>query len=163
MTSADFKAELLATLQEEMADIFKVELKTAMSDNFNQVKSDLQSVSTKLNANMAAIQSDVDVLRQTVVDMEGSLSSCTDNVVSLKSKADTLLAQVAALDSKCEDRESRSRGNNIRIIGLREEHGPVDATTISILLKDVLGLGKDQLWTARTDLYNLSQGNALVP
>lgn len=143
MTSADFKAELLAALREEMADIFKAELKTAMSDNFNQVKSELQSVSTELNANMAAIRSDMDVLRQTVADMEGSLSSCTDDVVSLKSKVDTLSAQVAALDSKCEDLESRSRRNNVRIIGLREEHGPVDATMISVLLKDALGLGKE--------------------
>lgn len=50
MTSADFKAELLAALREEMADIFKAEMKTAMADNFNQVKSELQSVRTELNA-----------------------------------------------------------------------------------------------------------------
>ncbi len=97
----------------------------------------------ELNANMAAIRSEVDVLKLTVINMEGSLSSCTDNVVSLKSKVDKLSAQVVALDGRCEDLEARSRRNNIRIIGLREEHSRVDATTISTLLKDALGLGKE--------------------
>lgn len=81
-----------------MVGIFKSELKTAMTDNFTQVKSELQSVKMELNANIAAIQSEVDVLRLTVTDMEGSLSSCTDDVVSLKSKVDELLAQVVTLD-----------------------------------------------------------------
>ena len=118
MTTAGFKAELLATLREEMVGIFKTELKTAMSDNFAQVKSELQGVKTELNANMAAIRSEVDVLKVTVIDMEGSLSSCTDDVVSLKSKVDKLSAQVVTLDSRCEDLEARSRRNNIRIIRL---------------------------------------------
>ena len=100
MTSAAFKAELLAALREEMVGIFETELKTAMSDNFAKVKSELQSVKTELNANMATILSEVDVLKVTVIDMEGSLSSCTDDVVSLKSKVDKLSAQVVTLDSR---------------------------------------------------------------
>ncbi|KAL7390497.1 hypothetical protein ABVT39_022275 [Epinephelus coioides] len=143
MTSAGFNAELLAALREEMVGIFKTELKTAMTDNFTQVKSELQSVKTELNASMAAVRSEVDVLKVTVIDMEGSLSSCTDDVVSLKSKVDKLSAQLVTLDSRCEDLEARSRRNNIRIIGLPEEHGTVDATTVSTLLKDTLGLGKE--------------------
>lgn len=55
-TSASFKAELLATLREEMVGIFKSELKTAMTDNFTQVKSELQSVKAELKADMAAIR-----------------------------------------------------------------------------------------------------------
>lgn len=125
-----------------MADIFKAKMKTAMADNFNQVKSKSQSVSTELNANMAAIPSDVDV--QNCKLWLTRKARCRRALTMwFLSKVETLLAQVAALDNKCEDLELRSRRNNIRIIGLREEHGPVDETTISVLLKDALGLGKE--------------------
>lgn len=143
ITSADFKAELLAALRVEMVGVFKTELEMAMTNNLTQIKSELQSVKTELNANMAAIRSEVDVLKVTVNDMEGSLSAYSDDVVSLKSKVDKLSAQLVTLDSKCEDLEARSRRNNIRIIGLSEEHGTVDAATVSTLLKDALGLGKE--------------------
>lgn len=83
------------------------------------------------------------MLKLTVTDMEGSLSSCTDDVVSLKSNVDKLLAQVVTLDGRCEDLEARFCRNNIRIIGLSEEHGAVDATTISVVLKAALGMGKE--------------------
>lgn len=83
IASADFKAELLAALREEMVGIFKTELETALTNNFTQIKSELQSVKTELKADMAAIWSEVEVLKVTVNDMEGPLSTCTDDVVSL--------------------------------------------------------------------------------
>ena len=97
----------------------------------------------ELNDNMAAIRSAVDVLKVTVTDMEGSLSTCTDDVLSLQSNVVKLSAQLVTLDSKCEDLEARSRRNNIRIIGLPEEFGAVNATTVFALLKDALALGKE--------------------
>lgn len=69
--------------------------------------------------------------------------TCTDDVGSLQSKVDKLSAQLVTLDSRCEYLEARSRRNNIRIIGLPEELGVVDATTVSTLLKDALSLGKE--------------------
>ncbi|CAL8358505.1 unnamed protein product [Boreogadus saida] len=85
MSSSDFKAELLAALRDEVVGIFKAELEAALKNNFAQIKSELQSVKVELNANMAAIRSEVDVLKVTVTDMEGSLSTCTDDVLSLQS------------------------------------------------------------------------------
>ena len=38
MTSAGFKAELIAALREEIVGIYNMELKTAMTDNFTQVR-----------------------------------------------------------------------------------------------------------------------------
>ncbi|KAJ8281002.1 hypothetical protein GJAV_G00062190 [Gymnothorax javanicus] len=143
LISADFKAELLAALREEMVGIFRTELETAMTNNLTQIKSELQSVKTELNDSMAAIKSEMEVLRVTVNDMEGSLLTCTDDVVSLKSKVDKLSAQLVTLDSKCEDLEARSHRNNIKIIGLPEGHGPVDAATVSTLLKDAFCLEKE--------------------
>ncbi|XP_027877053.1 uncharacterized protein LOC114146849 [Xiphophorus couchianus] len=141
--SPDFKAELLIALRAEMVDIFKTELETALTNNLTQIKSELHGVKTELSASIAAIRSEMDALRATVADMEGPLSSCTDDLVSLKSNLDRLSAQVLALDSKCEDLESRSRRNEIRIIGLPEERNPVSADTISTLLKDAFGLEKE--------------------
>lgn len=141
--SPDFKAELLTALREEMVGIFKIELGTALTNNLTQIKSELHGVKTELSASIAAIRSEVDALRVTVADMEGPLSSCADEVVSLRSNVDRLSAQVLALDNRCEDLESRSRRNNIRIIGLPEERNPVSADMISTLLKDAFGLEKE--------------------
>lgn len=49
-----------------MVGIFKMELETAMTNNN---KSELQSVKTELNANMAAIWSEEEMLKATVNDM----------------------------------------------------------------------------------------------
>uniref|UniRef100_A0A087YPS9 L1 transposable element RRM domain-containing protein n=1 Tax=Poecilia formosa TaxID=48698 RepID=A0A087YPS9_POEFO len=141
--SPDFKAELLTALREEMAGIFKTQLETALTNNLIQIKLELHGVKTELSASITAIRSEVDALKVTVAEMDGPLSSCTDDVVSLKSDLDRLSAQVLVLDRKCEDLESRSRRNNIRIIGLPEERGPVSADTISTLLKDAFGLEKE--------------------
>lgn len=88
ITSEDFKVDLLAALQEEMVGPFRTELETAMTNNLTQIKSELHAVKTELNANMVAIKSEVDVLK--VSDMQGSLSTCTDYMVSLKSKVERL-------------------------------------------------------------------------
>lgn len=145
MALADFKAELLIALREEMVGIFKSELQKAMTENLSQIKSELQSVRAELTANLAATKSDVSELRGTVVEMEESLSTCTDDVAYLKSKVESLSSTVKALENKCEDLEGRSRRNNIRIIGLSEKSGTVTAASTSALLKEALNLDKAPL------------------
>lgn len=145
LASADFKAELLVALREEMVGIFKSELQMAMTENLSKIKSELQSVKTELTANLAATKSDVGELRGTVIEMEESLSTCTDDVAYLKSKVESLSNKVLALENKCEDLEGRSRRNNIRIIGLSEQCGTVTAASTSALLKEVLNLDKAPL------------------
>lgn len=71
MASPDFKAELLARLRDEVVGIFNTELDTAMTINFTQIKSVLQSVKMELNAKIAAILVEVNMLKITVTDMEG--------------------------------------------------------------------------------------------
>ncbi|CAL9685159.1 unnamed protein product [Knipowitschia caucasica] len=145
MASADFKAELLVALREEMVGIFKSELQMAMTENLSQIKSELQSVKTELAANLAATKSDVGELRGTVSEMEESLSNCTDDIVYLKGKVETLSTKVLALENKCEDLEGRSRRNNIRIIGLSEQSDTVTAASTSDLLKEMFNLEKAPL------------------
>uniref|UniRef100_A0A096LVD8 L1 transposable element RRM domain-containing protein n=1 Tax=Poecilia formosa TaxID=48698 RepID=A0A096LVD8_POEFO len=154
----DFKAELLTPLREEMAGIFKTQLEMALTNNLIQIKLELHGVKTELSASITAIRSEVDALKVTVADMDGQLSSRTDDVVSLKSDLVRLSAQVLALNRKYEDLESRSRRNNIRIIGLPEERGPVSADTISTLLKDAFGLEKDLVVEPRKSHMLLDKG-----
>ncbi|CAL9692131.1 unnamed protein product [Knipowitschia caucasica] len=143
MASADFKAELLAALRQEMTGIFKAELQTAMTLNVSEIKAELLSIKTELTANLAAIRTDVSELRGTVAEMESSLSHCTDDVEKLKHTVERLSTQVLALENKCEDLEGRSRRNNVRIVGLSEQHAPVTTTSISRLLREVFNLDKD--------------------
>lgn len=143
MASADFKAELLTALREEMMGVFKVELQMVMSETVSQIKSELQNVKTELAASLAATKSDVSELSRTVTGIEESLSTCTDDIVILKTTVENLSAKVVTLENKCEDLEGRSRRNNIRIIGLSEQHGPVTAISISTLLKDAFKLDKE--------------------
>ncbi|KAJ0064824.1 hypothetical protein NL108_015655 [Boleophthalmus pectinirostris] len=140
MSSADFKTELLASLRNEVVSIFRAELATAMSDNLSKIKSELQDVKTELNGSIAAVKAEVGDLRATVRDMEDSLTTCTDDVVSLQTRVEKLSAQVISLENKCDDLEARSRRNNIRILGLPEENGPVTTASVSALLKEAFGL-----------------------
>lgn len=60
----------------------------------------------------------------------------------LQEKVDTVLATVVKLEEKCEDLESRSCWNNIRIIGVPEDQLPTTAV-VSKLLKEALNIDKD--------------------
>uniref|UniRef100_A0A8C5DJ07 L1 transposable element RRM domain-containing protein n=1 Tax=Gouania willdenowi TaxID=441366 RepID=A0A8C5DJ07_GOUWI len=145
IATTDFKADLLASLREEMVGVFKTELATAMTDTLAQIKSELQAVTTELSGSISAIRAEVGELKGTVHTMEGSLTVCSDDVTSLQTKVESLSTQVLALESNCEDLEARSRRNNIRIVGLHEEDGPVTAAMISTLLMEAFDLEKPPL------------------
>lgn len=51
--------------------------------------------------------------------MQQSLSTCTDDIISLQRKVDHLTKAVVKLEDKCDDLESRCQ--NIRIIGVLED------------------------------------------
>lgn len=143
VASTEFKAELLAALREEMSGIFKAELRIALTQNPTQITSELRGVKTELAASLAAIRSGVGELRGTVAEIEGTLSVCTDDIVSLKTKVDSLSVKVSTLEDKCEDLESRSRRNNVRIIGLSEHNNDVTPVFVSAPLRDAFNLDKE--------------------
>ncbi|KAE8278230.1 hypothetical protein D5F01_LYC23698 [Larimichthys crocea] len=80
MDVADLKAEILTTLKADKAMLIRSELKTALSDDFENIKSEQPAVKTELANNTAA----------TVSHMEQGLSSCSDNVSSLLLKVGKL-------------------------------------------------------------------------
>lgn len=64
--------------------------------------------------------------------------------VELKCKFERLNTEYSKLENKCEELQSRSRRNNIRILGVSEDT-VVNTTAIAALLKNTLKLDKEPL------------------
>lgn len=139
------KLELLASLRKDIADIFKKELQDTLGDALSTIKHDLQVVKTQLVNDKAATDATMSELKGTVREMEHALTECSDDIAEMKTTIKSLTANVAKLENKCEDLESRSRRNNIRIVGVPE--GPDTCTIVAVaaLLKEAFGLVKEPL------------------
>lgn len=146
-SSADIsalKTELLSALRDDVASIFKAELQTALSANLTSIKNELFALKSELSTSISSMQSDVATLKLTVTEMEQSLSTWSDDVVALQAKVDHLAKEFVKLEGKCDDLESRSRRQNIRIIGVPEDDS-TSATGVSQLLMEAFKLDKEPL------------------
>lgn len=139
------KLELLSSLKEDIAGIIKKELQEVIGDALSPLKLELQSVKAQLMSDNAAIDAKLAKLMGTMGDMEEALTGCTDDMADMKTTVESLTAKVAILEDKCEDLESRSRRNNIRIIGVGEGPGSCSPSAVAALLKDAFSLAKEPL------------------
>ncbi|KAL0151130.1 hypothetical protein M9458_053643 [Cirrhinus mrigala] len=114
----DLKAELIASIKMEITALFQTELKNALSNKFDTLKSELQAVKSEIASNASALRSDLETIKMTVSDMD--------------------------LQEKCLDMEGRMR-RNIRILNVAEESGSCTPTSVSKLLKDTLKMDKEVL------------------
>lgn len=139
------KLELLASVRKEIADIFKKELQDTLGDALPTIRLDLQAVKSQLANDKAATEATMSKLKGTVGEMEHALTECSDDIAEMKTTIECLTASVAKLENKCEDLESRSRRNNVRIVGVPE--GPDTCTTAAVaaLLKEAFNLEKEPL------------------
>uniref|UniRef100_A0A3B1IE24 L1 transposable element RRM domain-containing protein n=1 Tax=Astyanax mexicanus TaxID=7994 RepID=A0A3B1IE24_ASTMX len=139
------KLDLLASLRKDIADIFKKELQDTLGEALSTIKLDLQAVRSQLANDKAATDATLSKLKGTVVEIEHALTECSDDITEMKTTIECLTATVAKLENKCEDLESRSRRNNVRIVGVPE--GPDTCTTAAVaaLLKEAFGLVKEPL------------------
>lgn len=112
------KAEILSSLKEDIATLFRSELKTVLAEEFENIKSELQPVRTELANNTTAIRSEVETMKTTMSHMELGLSSCSDNVTSLLIKVGKLETEVGNLRRKSLDMEGRMRRSNICIFNV---------------------------------------------
>ncbi|KAI5105880.1 SH2 domain-containing adapter protein E [Silurus meridionalis] len=133
------KSELLCSLRSEIIEVFKSELRAlerTLGNDLLTIKSELQAVKAQLSSDKAANEAAVRELKGTVAEMERSLSVCTDDIAVM---------QRDKLETKCEDLETRSWHNNVRIICVPE--GPNSSTTanVAVLLKEALSLEKEPL------------------
>lgn len=99
--SSDFKAELLSLLRVEMAAIFKTELQAALTENLSNIKTEMQAVKSELTGSITKIQSEIRAMKDTVGEMETSLSTCTDDISTPQAKVECLSADLIRLDNKC--------------------------------------------------------------
>lgn len=140
------KTELLCALREEMPAIFKAELHAALGDNLSSIKSELLVLKTELSSSISSMQQKYTGLKDTVSEMEQSLSTCTDDIGTLRAKVEYMSGELVKLESKCDDLESRSRRNNVRIVGVPEDT-PDNLSTeyVSKLLMEAFTLEKEPL------------------
>uniref|UniRef100_A0AAV2LT37 Uncharacterized protein n=1 Tax=Knipowitschia caucasica TaxID=637954 RepID=A0AAV2LT37_KNICA len=114
------KTDILSALREEIKTMFKSELHAALGENLTSIKSELLHFKAEISSNITTMKQEFAGLRGTIVDMEQSLSACTDDITILRSQVENMAKEIVKLENKCEDLESRSRRNNIRIIGVSE-------------------------------------------
>ncbi|XP_053539960.1 uncharacterized protein LOC128634053 [Ictalurus punctatus] len=140
---AAFKLELLASLRKDIADVFKKEFQAMFRDALSTIQLDLQSVKTQQAGDKVATEATISTLKGTVGEIGHALFTCTDDIVYMKTTIESLTATVTQLENKCEDLESRSRRNNVRIVGVPEGADTCTTAAVAALLKEAFGLEKE--------------------
>ena len=139
------KSEILLSLKADISTVIKLELKNALSDDFEMLKNELKAVKTEIINNTAALKSEIDQVKINIKEVEGGLSAWSDEVATLQNSVSEMKAEMAELKTKCEDMEGRMRRCNIRIIGVPETPDSSTTTSVSKLLSEVLQLDKEPL------------------
>uniref|UniRef100_A0A671TXN8 L1 transposable element RRM domain-containing protein n=1 Tax=Sparus aurata TaxID=8175 RepID=A0A671TXN8_SPAAU len=138
-TTQAFRQELLTSLREDIGQIIKSEIRSVLEKEMEGFRADIKVVRSELQSYQNSVATELATIKGTTGDMEKCLSSCTDDIVTLQREVARLKAQSESLQDKCEDLESRSRRNNIRIVGVPESH---DSSTgaVSALLQRAFSL-----------------------
>ena len=132
----------------------KSELKNALADDFNVLKTEIQAVKLEIINNTAAIHSEMDKMKATIKDVEGGLSTWSDEVTTLQTVVSDLKTEMAGLKGKCEDMEGRMRRCNVRILGVAE-------TEVRKLLRKREGVRFGILFPAQLRITHDSKENKL--
>lgn len=61
-TEMDIKAEILSSLKMEIIGLFQTELKSALGEEFGEIKSELQAVKTEIANNTAVLRSNLETI-----------------------------------------------------------------------------------------------------
>lgn len=94
---------------------------------------------------MAVIHSELDQMKAMIKEVDGGLSTWSDEVTTLQSLVTDVKAEMTMLRGKCEDMEVRMRRCNIRILGIAETDGSSCTVLVLRLLRETLQLEKDVL------------------
>lgn len=143
MDVADLKSQILQSIRGDISVVIKEELRNALAEDFNHIKTELQAVRNELANNTAMTCREIDQVKATVKEVESGLSLWSDEVTTLQDTVTNLQKDVTELKSKCEDMEGRMRRCNVRILGIPEDPNSSSTTSVSKLLKDVLGMDRE--------------------
>lgn len=127
-------ASIMAMLAATLADH-----KTSLSSEFN-------AAFTKLESKLESIETSISAQHQRISSLEAAATATSEDMQVIKDKLATVTEENGKLKAKLIDLESRSRRNNVRIVGLPEDiEGTRPTAFFSQLLLDVFGedtLGK---------------------
>lgn len=137
------KADILSSLKSDISSVIKQELKNALAEDFDTIKSELQAMRSEIASSAAATRSEIDQMKENIKDVEGGLSTWSDEMVTLQATVTKLTSQVDDLKEKCEDMEGRMQRGNIRITGVPEQPGSSSPAAVSKLLREVLEMDRD--------------------
>uniref|UniRef100_A0A672RWL7 L1 transposable element RRM domain-containing protein n=1 Tax=Sinocyclocheilus grahami TaxID=75366 RepID=A0A672RWL7_SINGR len=135
-------AEMFKQSLESMKNYICVKIESAISG----LHSDINGVKEELTSAVATIQQSLSSHEERLRAVEDSATAASDTLAHLETTVAKLQTEVNALSFKCEDLESRSRRNNIRLIGIDEgEEGNRPTEFVSNLLRDMMSLEEKPL------------------
>ena len=125
-----------------MLQSIKVMMDDLRSDIFSNFESTVAKVVRKEVADaLKPMETQLVAHGQTIMELERAANDQSDVIQQLQATVSSLTKLVDSLTEKCDDLESRSRLNNVRLIGLAEGlEGSRPIEFVSKLLKDLLGL-----------------------
>lgn len=103
-----------------MMDALKNDIFSKMDTVAVGLHSEISSVRGELKASIELLQRLVDSHEAAVRDLEQAANDHSSRISELEATVSKLTARVNRLDDKCEDLESRSRRNNIRVVSVPE-------------------------------------------
>ncbi|KAI4827244.1 hypothetical protein KUCAC02_030654 [Chaenocephalus aceratus] len=113
-----------------------------LEDHRRALSADFKSAISTLEAKLDRIQATVSDHGQTIASLESNANLQDERMLALEATCATLTDSNVKLLAKVTDLESRSRRNNIRIVGLPESiEGPHPSTFFPKLLMEVFGEG----------------------
>lgn len=101
----------------------------------------IESFRSESRSSMDTLQSTVDSFASRLTDVESSLQDMDNRITELEAKCDALSKSNVMLMSKTADLESRSRRQNLRILGVPEDtEGPQVTSFMSDFFAELLGI-----------------------
>lgn len=143
MDTTALKSEILLSL--DISAVIKTEMKNALADDFDFLKSELQAVKTEIINSTATLRVEIDQVKANVKEVEGGLSTWSDEVVTLQNSVRDLRTELTELKEQCENMEGRIRRCNKRILGVPETPCSSSTATVAKLPTEVLQLEKEPL------------------
>lgn len=145
MDIAELKSELLLSIKKDIAGVLKEELKKALAEDFDDIKTQLRGVKDEIANCKEATRKEIEEVKATVKDLGNGLSTWSDEVTTLQTTVTALKKEMTDLKNKCDDLEGRMRRCNIRILGVPETPDSSTTTAVTRLLREVLHMDKNVL------------------
>lgn len=141
----ELKSDLLLSIKKDIAGVLKEELKKVLAEDFDDIKTQVQSLKQEIANCKEATRKEIDDVKATVKDLGSGLSTWSDEVTSLQTTVTSLKKDVTDLKSKCDELEGRMRRCNIRILGIPETPDSSTPTAVTKMLREILHMDKQVL------------------